>query len=41
MRHMPSILQDLEAGRVMEIEALFQAPLRLARAAGVPVPTLA
>ena len=41
LRHKPSILQDLAAGRVMEIEALFQAPLRLARAAGVPVPTLA
>lgn len=40
LRHKPSILQDLEAGRAMEVEAMFQAPLRLARAAGVPVPTL-
>jgi 2-dehydropantoate 2-reductase len=38
--HKPSILQDLEAGRPMEIESLFQAPLRLAREAGVPTPTL-
>ncbi|MBL6454389.1 2-dehydropantoate 2-reductase [Belnapia sp. T6] len=40
LRHKPSILQDLEAGRMMEVEAMFQAPLRLAREAGVPVPTL-
>ncbi|RAI58558.1 ketopantoate reductase family protein [Roseicella frigidaeris] len=40
LRHRPSILQDLEAGRPMEVEALFQAPLALARAAGVPVPML-
>jgi 2-dehydropantoate 2-reductase len=40
LRHKPSILQDLEAGRSMEIEAMFQAPLRLARAAGVATPTL-
>ncbi|WP_135466441.1 ketopantoate reductase family protein [Crenalkalicoccus roseus] len=38
--HKPSILQDLEAGRPMEVEALFMAPLRLAREAGVPTPTL-
>jgi 2-dehydropantoate 2-reductase len=41
LRHKPSILQDLEAGRAMEVEAIFAAPLRLARDAGVPVPTLA
>ena len=29
--HKPSILQDLEAGRPMEVDALFQVPLRLAR----------
>jgi 2-dehydropantoate 2-reductase len=40
LRHRPSILQDLEAGRAMEIEALFQAPLALARAAGVATPML-
>jgi 2-dehydropantoate 2-reductase len=40
LAHRPSILQDLEAGRPMEIDSLFQAPLRLAREAGVPTPTL-
>lgn len=39
--HKPSILQDLEAGRPMEVDALFQAPLRLAREKGVPAPMLA
>jgi 2-dehydropantoate 2-reductase len=39
--HKPSILQDLEAGRPMEVDALFQAPLRLARERGVPAPNLA
>jgi 2-dehydropantoate 2-reductase len=39
--HKPSILQDLEAGRPMEVDALFQAPLRLAREHGVPAPMLA
>jgi 2-dehydropantoate 2-reductase len=39
--HKPSILQDLEAGRPMEIDALFKAPLRLARECGVPTPMLA
>lgn len=38
--HKPSILQDLEAGRPMEVDALFQVVLRLARERGVPVPTL-
>ena len=38
--HKPSILQDLEMGRPMEIDALFTVPLRLARQAGVPTPTL-
>jgi 2-dehydropantoate 2-reductase len=38
--HKPSILQDLEAGRPLEFEALFEAPLRLARAAGVAAPLL-
>ena len=39
--HKPSILQDLEAGRPMEVDALFQVPLRLARERGVPAPMLA
>jgi 2-dehydropantoate 2-reductase len=38
--HKPSILQDLEAGRPMEVDSLFQAPLRLAREKGVPAPML-
>lgn len=38
--HKPSILQDLELGRPMEIDALFAVPLRLARERGVPTPTL-
>jgi 2-dehydropantoate 2-reductase len=38
--HKPSILQDYEAGRPMEIEAQLAAPLVFARAAGVATPTL-
>lgn len=38
--HKPSILQDLELGRPMEMEALLLEPLRLARELGVPTPTL-
>jgi 2-dehydropantoate 2-reductase len=38
--HKPSMLQDYERGRAMEIEAQFMAPLALARRAGVPTPTL-
>lgn len=38
--HKPSILQDLELGRPMEIDALFDAPLELARMVGVATPTL-
>ncbi|WP_431268872.1 ketopantoate reductase family protein [Dankookia sp. P2] len=41
IHHKPSILQDLEAGRPMEVDALFQVPLRLAREKGVPAPMLA
>ena len=37
--HKPSILQDLELGRAMEIDALFTVPLDLAREAGVAMPT--
>ena len=40
MAHKPSILQDLEAGRPMEIDGMFDAPLALARLAGVATPTL-
>lgn len=38
--HKPSILQDYEMGRQMEVEALLQAPLAFARAAGVSTPIL-
>ena len=38
--HKPSILQDLELGRPMEIDALFTVPLRFARERGVPTPML-
>jgi 2-dehydropantoate 2-reductase len=40
MIHRPSILQDLEAGRPMEVETLYEAPLALARRAGVATPVL-
>jgi 2-dehydropantoate 2-reductase len=35
-----SMLQDVEAGRPIELEALLGAPIELARRAGLPVPTL-
>jgi 2-dehydropantoate 2-reductase len=38
--HKPSMLQDYERGRPMEIDAQLAAPLELARAAKVDVPTL-
>lgn len=38
--HKPSLLQDYELGRPMEVEALLQAPLAFARAAGVATPIL-
>jgi 2-dehydropantoate 2-reductase len=38
--HKPSMLQDYERGRPMEIEAQLNAPLELARAAKVHTPTL-
>jgi 2-dehydropantoate 2-reductase len=38
--HKPSILQDLELGRPMEIDGIFDAPLAMARATGVAAPTL-
>ena len=40
MDHKPSILQDLELGRPMEIDGMFDAPLVLARLGGVATPTL-
>lgn len=40
MDHKPSILQDLELGRRMEVDGMFAAPLALARMAGVETPTL-
>lgn len=40
MDHKPSILQDLELGRPMEIDGMFDAPLALAHLAGVKAPTL-
>jgi 2-dehydropantoate 2-reductase len=38
--HKPSMLQDYERGRPMEIEAQLKAPLELARAARIATPTL-
>ncbi len=40
MDHKPSILQDLELGRPMEIDGMFDAPLALAQLAGIEAPTL-
>lgn len=39
--HRPSLLQDLERARPMEIDALVAAPLAFAAFAGVPVPMIA
>lgn len=38
--HRPSILQDLLAGRPMEVDALYSTPLELAEMVGVKLPTL-
>jgi 2-dehydropantoate 2-reductase len=38
--HKPSILQDYELGRAMEIDVLVRAPAAFARAAGLATPTL-
>jgi 2-dehydropantoate 2-reductase len=38
--HKPSLLQDYERGRPMEIDALLVAVLEFARGAGVAAPTL-
>jgi 2-dehydropantoate 2-reductase len=40
LQHRPSILQDLEAGRPMEIDALYTVPLELAQMKNVATPTL-
>jgi 2-dehydropantoate 2-reductase len=40
LAHRPSILQDLEAGRRMEVDALYSVPLEMARMVNVPTPTL-
>jgi 2-dehydropantoate 2-reductase len=40
IHHKPSILQDLEAGKMMEVAAMFRAPLAIAAANGVAVPNL-
>lgn len=40
MTHRPSILQDLEIGRPMEIDGIFGTTLELARLAGVATPML-
>jgi 2-dehydropantoate 2-reductase len=40
LQHRPSILQDLQASRPMEIDALYSVPLDMARLMGVPTPTL-
>jgi 2-dehydropantoate 2-reductase len=40
LAHRPSILQDLEAGRPMEVDALYAVPLEMARLMDVPTPTL-
>jgi 2-dehydropantoate 2-reductase len=38
--HTSSIVQDLQLGRPMEVDAIYTAPLELARLVGVPTPTL-
>jgi 2-dehydropantoate 2-reductase len=40
LAHRPSILQDLEAGRPMEVDALYTVPLEMARLMEVTTPTL-
>ena len=38
--HKPSLVQDYDAGKPMEVESQFLAPMAFAREAGVPTPTL-
>ena len=40
LRHTASIVQDLQLGRPMEVDAIYTVPLDLARLAGVATPTL-
>ena len=40
LAHRASILQDLELGRPMEVDAIFAMPVELARLVNVPTPTL-
>lgn len=40
LHHKPSLLQDYEAGRPMEIAVIMQAPIAFARAAGIDTPVL-
>jgi 2-dehydropantoate 2-reductase len=40
LHHKPSLLQDFERGRPMEVASLLLVPLECARAAGVPAPAL-
>lgn len=40
LMHRPSILQDLQADRPMEVDALYSVPLEMARMVGVATPTL-
>lgn len=40
LHHKPSLLQDYEAGRPMEIDVIVQAPIAFARAAGIATPVL-
>jgi 2-dehydropantoate 2-reductase len=40
LHHKPSLLQDYEAGRPMEVGVIVQAPIAFARAAGLETPTL-
>src|SRR4029079_11291929 len=38
--HRPSILQDYDLGRPMEIDSIVRAPIAFARSAGIDTPTL-
>jgi 2-dehydropantoate 2-reductase len=40
LHHKPSMLQDFERGRPMEVASLLLVPLAFARAARVPAPAL-
>lgn len=40
VQHRPSLLQDFEAGRAMEVGEMVLAPVAFARAAGIETPTL-